>query len=330
MGRPRKHDRHLPPYVYRRRGVYYLESCKPAIRLGADLATALAEYSRLGGEPAQGIAALVKKAFPVITASVSPATKKSYRHACNKIAYMLADTPVEEIRQRHIEDLKMKLVKTPNMANRCLTVAKMVFQYAVGQQMIDQNPALGIEGYKEKKRERLISPTEYRAIYAAAKPRLRVLMDLRYLTGQRGEDLLAKKPEDVTAEGIYFKQSKTGARLLVRWSPELKEAVERARTLFGNVRSLTLLQGRPGRRYAYRTAFRDWQEACKDAGVEDANLQDIRAMSGTAAEAQGLDPTALLGHKNAAMTQRYLRDKQVPVVAGPSFEQVLNIVNRTK
>ena len=55
------------------------------------------------------------------------------------------------------------------------------------------------------------------------------------------------------------------------------------------------------------------------AGVEDANLHELRAVSGTEAQAQGHDPHTLLGHTDRKMTQRYLRDRTVPVVDGPSF-----------
>lgn len=325
MGRPRKNDKHLPPYVYCRRGVYYLESSKPAIRLGTDLESALNKYRQIAGGPVDGIAGLVKESFPVFTAGLAKETIRSYRHACNKLAFLLADYAPEQVRQKHIANIRITLQPTPAMANRVLTVARLVFGYAVEQQRLDDNPALGIKHYPEDPRERLVVPPEYEAIYLKAKPRLQILMDLRYLTGQRGIDLLTKRLDDLTDAGIYFKQTKTGAKLLVQWSPELRKVVERARTLFGNVRALTLLQGKPGKPYAYRTAYRDWQEACEAAGITDAQLRDIRAMSGTAAEAQGLDPQALLGHATPKMTKRYLRSKKTPVVAGPSFERVLDI-----
>lgn len=56
-------------------------------------------------------------------------------------------------------------------------------------------------------------------------------------------------------------------------------------------------------------------------GITDDNsiFRDLRAMAGTAAKAQGKNPTALLGHTSAAMTARYLRDKEVSVVDGPTI-----------
>ena len=37
------------------------------------------------------------------------------------------------------------------------------------------------------------------------------------------------------------------------------------------------------------------------------------------------DATGLLGHKSKSMTERYLRDREIPTVDGPSFGQVLDV-----
>ena len=50
------------------------------------------------------------------------------------------------------------------------------------------------------------------------------------------------------------------------------------------------------------------------------SADEVRELTGlTRYSAQGGNATALLGHPSAKMTERYLRDKVVPVVAGPSF-----------
>jgi hypothetical protein len=47
-------------------------------------------------------------------------------------------------------------------------------------------------------------------------------------------------------------------------------------------------------------------------------------MAATEADAQGISAQKLLGHTDARVTQRYLRDKIVPVVTGPSIRQKAN------
>jgi len=110
---------------------------------------------------------------------------------------------------------------------------------------------------------------------------------------------------DVLDEGLAFRQEKTGARLVVRWAPGLKAAVGR----------LLVLQRR--RPLPYDAINRDWLKATRSLGVQDARIHDLRAMALTAAKGQGLDATALAGHASEAQTDRYLRDREIPVVDGP-------------
>jgi integrase len=148
-------------------------------------------------------------------------------------------------------------------------------------------------------------------------------MDLLFLTGQRIGDVLAIRRAALSEEGISFEQQKTGARLVVLWTPELRDTVARARLLYANVRAFTLLHNRRGKVPDYRTVKDQWDKACVACGVENAHLHDVRAMALTAAKLQGKDPTALAGHSSQAMTERYLRDRTIPMVEGPSFRRLL-------
>ncbi|HXQ23925.1 MAG TPA: tyrosine-type recombinase/integrase, partial [Candidatus Acidoferrales bacterium] len=168
---------------------------------------------------------------------------------------------------------------------------------------------------------RLISMDEYRAIYGHAGERLQVIMDLLIRTGQRVSDVLRIRRTDLTDEGIRFVQQKTGAKLVVPWTPELRAVVDRAKLLHGNIRALTLLHNRRGKTPDYRTVALQWTKACEAAGVADAHIHDLRAVALTAARKQGLNATRLAGHSSPAMTERYLRDREEPLADGPSFGQ---------
>jgi integrase len=204
-------------------------------------------------------------------------------------------------------------------------VLRQVFTYAVERQLIASNPAIGVKPHKEAKRGRLLTMPEFHAIRAQAGPRLRLVIDLLAMTGQRVSDILALRRDALREDGVYVRQGKTGAQVLIRWTPELRATVERAKTLHGNVRAFTLLHGRTGKPVDYRTLRDQWALACQRAGVEDAHLHDLRAMSATMAQAQGLDAQGLLGHTSPAMTKRYLRDRSPTVVDGPSIGQVLDV-----
>lgn len=323
--RPRKIDKHLPKYVHHRHGAYYLVKCGKWSLLAHDLNAALAEYHNLFSAPTDGLAGLIDTALGSMRGRLAKNTWEQYQVAAGKIKHMLADFTPQQVLPRHVAQMKMALAGTPNMANRCLTVLRVVFNYALENQLVDSNPAQGIKPHPEAKRRRLIAPDEYQMIYQHASPRMRVIMDLLYLTGQRVDDVLTIKRADLRQEGIYFEQGKTEARLIVGWSPELVVAVERAKKLPGKVSAMTLLQGHRGGRLKYEAVYFEWRNTCKRAAIADTDMRDIRAMAATAIRAQGGDATALLGHTNEGMTDRYLRDKTVPTVIGPSFGQVIDI-----
>jgi integrase len=150
------------------------------------------------------------------------------------------------------------------------------------------------------------------------------VLELCYYTGQRVGDVLRIRRADLIGEGIAFTQQKTGSKLIVRWTPELRAAVERAKQLHGNIAALTLLHSRTGRAPRYNAVREQWAAACRVAGVEDARLHDIRAMAATVAKRQGLDAQALLGHADPSTTKGYLRGREPAVVEGPGIGHLID------
>jgi integrase len=324
MNRRRKNDRHLPPCVYLKHGAYWLVKQKKWERIGGTLSEALTEYARRMEAPKGGMADLIERAYAYMQVRASKPLSKStlaqYRQAADRLKEILQEFAPEQVKQGHVVKIKVKLVKTPNMANRILSFLSAVFNLAVEWGEVEQNPCVGVKRYEEAKGDRYLTDAEFFAIRDKAGPRLQVILDLLYFTGQRINDVLAIRRGDITEAGILFRQQKTGAPLCVAWTPELVSAVERAKGLYGNnVAALTLLRARGGKPPEYRTVLLQWHEARKAAGVEDATPHDLRAKAGTDAKKQGHDPQALLGHTSESMTRRYLRGREVPVVSGPSF-----------
>lgn len=330
MNRPRKHNKHLPRNVYLRHGAYWYVKGGKWTRLGATLKDALAKYAGLYEGSPGSMAALIARALPVITRGKKDNTAAQYRIAAAKLAKMFADFRTEDVTHGAVAEMMDKLAETPNMANRCLSVLRSVFHYATARQLVAHNPVIGAKRHKELRRDRLLTIEELSAIYAASGPRLRAIIDLALRTGQRIGDVLKIHRADLTDAGIAFKQQKTGAKIIVPWSAELREVVERAKGLNQNIRALTLLHNRRGKTPDYRTVREQWEKACKAAKVENAHLHDLRAMSATWAKRQGLNATLLLGHTTAAQTVRYLRDKDAQVAEGPSFGQSKNLLDSVK
>lgn len=294
------------------------------------LASALEAYAALVETPKGGMPALIDEALVVIGKRVAASTAGQYEDAAKILKRKLVQFAPGQVRPVHVVALRQSLVNTPNMANRCLSVLRSVFDYALEQQRIESNPAIGVKRLKEKKRDRLITPQEYVAIYAKAGPRLQVIMDLCIRTGQRITAVLRIRRTDLTEEGIRFGRHKTDGKGVTAWTPELRAVVERAKALNGNIRSLTtLLRNKRGKAPDYRTVRDQWDEAVKAAGVTDAHLHDLRAVAATWAKRQGLNPTALLMHSSPAQTERYLRGREEPVIEGPSFGHLIDGAKKT-
>jgi len=329
VNRPRKKDKHLPPCVYLKHGAYWLVRKGKWERLGADLPSALAEYGRRIDKAATGgMADLIDKVFREHTPKLAQNTRTQYKRAAETLKRKLKEFAPDQVKGKHVAAIKQSMADQPPSANHALSFLRVVFTYAVEWQIVENNPCLGVKPYSLKKRTRYLTDAEFSAIYSEAGPRLQIVMDLCYLTGQRISDVLALRMQHLGDEGIYFKAQKTEnstqVQFVVAWTPELKAVIERAKTLQGTVRSLSLLRGRSNKPPTYRTVVGQWWQACEAAKVEDANLHDLRAKSLTDAKRQGKDATALAGHADERMTERYIRLRETPVVFGPSFRRPID------
>jgi integrase len=333
--RPRTKDRHLPACVYLKHGRYWYVKGGRWTDLGTDLGGALLEYARLVETPKGSMPEFLDRAFSHhrATHKLAANTLAQYRLAldCDKagskgLKQLFAQFAPAQVRAKHVMAMMEKQAATPNMANRRLSLLRTLFDYAVLWDEALANPCAAVERLAEGRRKRYITDDEFRAIYAQAGPRLQVIMDLQYLTGQRISDVLSLKRKQLTPAGILLSPQKTkhstGVEMLLKWTPQLRAVVERAKTLYGNVHALTLLHGRTGKAPDYRTVALQFEKAADAAGVRDARLNDQRAKSATDAKRQGKNPRALLGHSSDAMTERYIREREIAEVEGPILAKV--------
>jgi len=316
--RPRGRDKHLPKCVFHRHGAYYYVKRGKWTPLGSNLSSALAEYARLVAPPTGGCDELLNRTLERCRETVKPTTYAQYKLACEKLKPILAEFTPELVEPHHIAAILDHHRKTPNMANRVLTFARLAFSNGLTWGMCRTNPCYGVKRHIEHRRDRYLTDDEYSRIGKSAPAQLRSIMEIAYLTGQRIGDVLAIRLSDIRPEGIYFRQQKTGKRLLVN-APGLEDALGRARKLYSNIRGLTLFHGRGGKPLSYYGVRSAFQRACEDAKVEDATLHDIRAKSLTDAKRQGKNPQKLGGHSTEAMTNRYIRDRDYDVAEGPSI-----------
>lgn len=317
--RPRTKDRHLPACVYEKHGAFWYVKGGKWRKIGTDLHSALTEYARIVSAPTEGMPALIDEALPLLTKKVAPSTKKQYEYCAAMLKEDFADFYPGQVKHGDVVEMLDQYADRQALANRMLTVLKLVFQWALDRGRVEANPCVSVKRFVQTSRDRLITRDEYARVYEACPPWLQCVMDLCYLTGQRIGDILKIELVHLHDDGVYFEQQKTGKRLVVEWTPELRAVAERAKSLHGEaVQKRFLIGARGGNQRLYSYVWRAFKNAATTAKVADVNLHDLRAMSGTAAEAQGIDPTALLGHSDTRTTRIYLRDKRPKLVKGPS------------
>lgn len=299
-------------------GAYYYVKKGKWRRLGDDLHTALTEYSRIVAVPENGLPALIEKAMPKITDGLSKSTKQQYAYCAKLLSVVFAEFRPEQVRHSDIVSMMDAFEDRRAIANRMLTVLRLTYQWALDRQIVEFDPTVSVKRYAQAPRTRMVTHAEFRAIQSNAPDWLQVIMDLCYLTGQRIGDVLKIERSHLLDEGIFFEQQKTGKRLIIGWTPELRAAVDRAKALPLSVHSMRyILPTRGGKLRAHTNVWRIFKNAAVAAGVEDVTLHDLRAMAGTEAEKQGIDPMELLGHTDRRTTKIYLRDKSAKVVSGP-------------
>lgn len=241
------------------------------------------------------------------------------------------------VTRREVSRMHHDLRETPTTANRVLACLSKMFNLAEvwGHRSDGSNPCRHVKRFKETKRRRFLSAEEMtrlgavlaRAEVEAVRESTRscvAAVRLLLLTGCRMGEVLALKWSDCDLEGgrITLEDSKTGSRVV----PLNKAAVEvlrglaarrAARVAAGKPKSPWLLPGnKEGEPLAWLETF--WQGIRVKAGIADVRLHDLRHTVGSVGAAEGLGLPiigAILGHTQAATTQRYAHVATSPAAA---------------
>lgn len=307
-------------------GSYFYVKDNKWHKIGTDYTTAMQNYAAWIAPPG-GIEELVRATFEsygrrVEKGKLSAQSLAQYSRFRDRIIEAFAEFSPVQVRAKHISGFLEFYYPETTTANGAITVLRGIFDKGVKIGVCDFNPARQIQGVRQEDRDRYITDAEFMAIRSEAKPYLQLIIDMCYLTGQRIGDVLHIKQADITAEGIYFKQSKTKKRLLVESSTALTEIVTEARRL-NKVAGLYLFTKTATHPHRYGTVRLHWVDACEKAGVEDARLHDLRAKAITDADAEGLDAQKLAGHATAAMTEKYLRLRRTDRVQSPRMIKLI-------
>lgn len=315
MGRPKQHDRHLPIHMRFKHGAYYRVVRNRWEPLGKDYGQALKKWAELESAPEQvstigeAINAYMLDAIP----KLATATQRDYTRICGELRRVFGDVGINALQPTDVAQYLHR--RTHSVAgNREMAVLSSVFNYAMRLGFANSNPCRGVRRNRENRRERLPTPAEIAAIRLAASPSLRPIFDLSMLTGLRKGDVLSLTLQAVTERGLEVRTSKTGAPLCFTWNDALRGIVDAAK---GKREIGPLFLTRRGKPWSQSGLDTVWKVLLKRLGITDLHWHDLRAWALTTAEREAgrSYAQAMAGHKDAATTDRYLRDRTMRDVA---------------
>jgi len=214
----------------------------------------------------------------------------------------------------------------PGAANRTLALLSHMMNVAEeeGLRAAGSNPCRGIKKFKEKRRERYLSPSELSRLGEILAEAERTgtensntiaAIRLLILTGCRRSEILGLRWEQVDFENACLRlpDSKTGARVVHLNAP----ALQVLSTIERRAENPYVIYGfKPGTHVA--DLKRPWRRIRHAADLEDLRLHDLRHSFASTAVGLGesLHITGkLLGHSQARTTERYAHVANDPAKA---------------
>ncbi len=338
--------RGLPKSVFEKSNTYWLVRTEGAKRVWVKLSRvrdglpalykALAEA--MAAPPAADLMPAVIAAWQdKVMPSHAEKTQRDDRAMCKRIAEAFPDFTAAQVEPPDVAAFLDQFEDKPRSYNAYRGMLRELMRFAEsrGHRREGSNPVVSIRTKKTSARERYITDSELRRIKVAAMrwtdrhggeldssgkkrirpsgPMLCALIDMAVLTGQRIGDLLRLEWSAFGKDGVQFKQQKTGAKVLIEWSPKLKEVEARLRAMRKERRGFiaNVFTTQDGKEYSYWGATAAWRRAVKKAGMADTTFHDLRAKAGTEKEAaEGMqEARILLGHTTENQTKDYVRNK---------------------
>lgn len=241
-------------------------------------------------------------------------TQKDYGIYADKFNAVFGKMNVNAIKPEHIRkymDLRGKSSEV--QANRELACMSTTCSWGFERGKINTNPCIGIKKFSEKARDKYITDREYQAVYDNSPLSVKVAMELSYLCAARKDDILNLTKRELSDEGIYIKQGKTGKEQIKAWNDRLRLAVKLSNKI-SKVQSIYLVRKLDGCQYTSSGFDTLWSRArakgAKALGVDklEFTFHDIKAKS--ISDYEG-DKQRFSGHKNASQVDVYDRKIQV-------------------
>ncbi len=241
---------------------------------------------------------------------LAPRTQRDYLRHVGHLKRRFGDRIASELKPRDFGPFIQERAGRRGEVQRVrqLAVLSAAFTQAVSfWYILDHNVLREVKRPKRPPRDRLIEDWEFEAVRAGAPLRVQLMMDLALRLGQRQGDLLDLKWSQLRDGYVNLQQGKTGKRLAIEITPELKRIFGRCWQL--EPRSEYVITAKTGTRYTSEGFRALWQRTmnahCRRGG-QRFTFHDIRALCATSC-ATPEEAMKLLGHSNISMTLRVYR-----------------------
>lgn len=229
----------------------------------------------------------------------------------------LARMPLAKLRRVHFEQALTMLHDSGSSAgtvNEYRKIVHSVISYGVKNEILLRNPVTGIPTMPTDIAEAVtISTDNLRRLVQAADPNTRALVIFLSQTGARSVEAFRLRWTDVVFTDddphCFLSTRKVrGGHEERRRQPLTRTAVEALRAE-RDTSSVYVFAGPSGGRLEYQTARNRLVAACDAAGINRIGFHALRHWVGYVAASSGASIKAaarVLGHKSAAITERYL------------------------
>lgn len=258
--------------------------------------------------------------------AMSPASRKMRRNILDRFREKYGAAPVGELRPEHIGKILAEKAETPPAAKNLLKTLRGFLDWCVSEKMCRVNPTAGLKvkvpsssGFATWTEEQI---AQFQAAHAiGTKPRL--ALELLLCTAQRRADVVLMGKQHLRDGGLFVRQQKTRAELLIPIHQDLRTALDA--TPLGD---LTFLVTSFGKGFT-AAGFTNWfREQCKDAklpkGVSAHGLRKAACRRLAEAGCTNHEIAAISGHATLAEVQRYTKAADQKRMASTAMSKVAN------
>ena len=229
--------------------------------------------------------------------------------------------------------------RAPTQANRVIAYIKAVFNKGIKWEYTNHNPALNIEKNRETARDRYITTHEkdkfFKALYELKNESMRDIFLLSLFTGARSGNIVSMRWDKIcfenntwsipSASKIKKQGSKNGNSITVHFNEHSREILANRKEK--STSEWVFPSDHDSKSGHIEEPRKAWVELCKNAGLEDLRIHDLRHTHASWLVINGASLPVVskaLGHQSLQSTARYahLNDSTVKEAVNDTFNKI--------